>query len=237
MKRRPKHIVIAIPAYTGMVHCGTMRSVLYDTIALINAGEVVRVVDETGNADIARCRAMIVAKFLAQKDATHLVMVDSDVCWEPNGISRLVNSGVDFVCGAYPQRIGDGTKFHMRMLEREQHTLDPVTHLLEVEAMPAGFMCLARGMLERMVDKYPDSKFSFEQCPGGVAWDLFDAYWETDETGLKHKYGEDYSFCRRWRDIGGKVWVAPEISMGHIGNKMWQGRFADGFRAVETKAA
>lgn len=237
MKRKPKNIVIAIPAYTGLIHCGTMRSVLHDTMALVNAGEIVRVVEEVGNADIARCRSMIVAKFLAQPDTTHLVMVDSDVCWEPGGLLKLINYPVQFCAGAYPMRIGDGTKFHLRMMAGDVHSLDAKTGLFEVEAVPAGFMCLARSALEHMVDKYPGTKFSFRECPGGVAHDLFDAYWETDETGLRHKLGEDYSFCKRWRDIGGKIWVDPEIGMGHIGTKMWAGKLSDKFKAPPKVAA
>lgn len=237
MKRRPKHVVVAIPAYTGLVHCGTMRSVLYDVISLVNSGDVVRVVEEVGNADIARCRSMIVAKFLAQKEATHLVMIDSDVCWEPGGLGKLLSAGVDFVAGAYPMRVGDGTQYHLRMMPGEVQSLDDRTGLFEVEAVPAGFMCVTRSMLERMVARYPESKFSFRECPGGVAWDLFEAYWDTDETGLRHKYGEDYSFCRRWRDMGGRVFVDPTISMGHLGTKMWQGRLSDKFAAPERVAA
>lgn len=235
MKIKRKNIVVAIPAYTGLVHCGTMRSVLYDVMALVNAGHQLRVVEEIGNADIARCRSMIVAKFLAQPEATHLVMIDSDVCWEHGGLGRLVDAGVDFVAGAYPMRVGDGTQFHMRMLPREVHTADPKTGLVEVEAVPAGFMCLSRTMLERMVKAYEASKFSFRECPGGVAYDLFDAYWETDSDGLRHKYGEDYSFCKRWRDIGGQVWVDPSISMGHLGTKIWKGRLSDCFVAPPAK--
>lgn len=229
MKRKPSNIIIALPAYTGLVHCGTMRSLLYDVAALMNAGHAVRVVEEIGNADIARCRSMIVAKFLAQPQATHLVMVDTDVAWEPGGLVRLIEAGVDFVAGAYPMRIGDGTQFHLRMLPQQVHTADPRTGLVEVEAVPAGFMCLRRSVLEQMREHYADSKFSFAECPGGVAWDLFEAYWETDADGLRHKYGEDYSFCKRWRDIGGKVWVDPSISMGHLGTKIWKGRLADCF--------
>jgi hypothetical protein len=92
-------------------------------------------------------------------------------------------------------------------------------------------------MLERMRDHHPESKFSFRECPGGVAWDLFEAYWETDENGLRHKYGEDYSFCKRWRDMGGRVWVDPTISMGHLGTKIWKGRLADCFVAPPKEQA
>lgn len=236
MKRKPKNIVISIPAYTGMVHCGTMRSVVYDLMALVNSGDTVRLVEEIGNADIARCRSMIVAKFLAS-DATHLVMIDSDLAWEPGGLVRLVNANVDFVGGAYPMRVGDGTQFHLRMKKRDVQTIDPVTGLLEVEAVPTGFICMRRAMLERMVQHYPDSKFATEHCPKGYAWDLFDAYWEQEEGGLRQKLGEDYSFCRRWRDMGGQIWVDPSISMGHLGTKIWKGRLADCFREPEASAA
>lgn len=236
MKSKPMNIVLAIPAYTGQVHCGTMRSVVYDLMALVNAGHTVRLVEEIGNADIARCRAMIVAKFL-NSDASHLVMIDSDVCWEPGGLVRLVSHPVQFCAGSYPKRLGDRPQFDLRMLKRDVQTMDPKTGLLEVEGVPAGFICMKRSMLESMVKHYADMKFSFEQCPNGVAWDLFDSFWETDADGSRTKYGEDYSFCKRWRAMGGSVWVDPSISMGHLGTKIWQGRLSDAFRAPEAAAA
>lgn len=231
-----KHVIIAIPAYEGTVHCGTMHAIVYDVAALLQRGDHVQVTSDIGNADIARCRAGIVAKFLASK-ATHLVMVDSDVSWQPGAILKLVDAGVEFVAGAYPKRVGE-REFHLLMRPGEVQSLDVNTGLLEVEGVPAGFVCLTRAALERLVKGYPETRFSFRELPGGVAHDLFDAYWLTDETGLRHKLGEDYSFCRRWRDLGGKVWVDPSIGMGHTGLKTWAGRLADEFRAVpETEAA
>lgn len=234
--KRQKHIVVAIPCYTGVVHVGMMRSLMHDLVALISRGDIVQVAEEVGNADISNCRAMIVAKFLANKAATHLVMIDDDVCWEAHGLKRLVDANLDFVCGAYPRRMGDDIRYHIHLKDGQQ-SLDPTTQLLEVEAMPAGFMCLSRSMLERMVQHYADMKFSFPQSPNGYAWDLFDGYWTKDETGMRHKFGEDYAFCKRWRDIGGKIWVDPMISMGHLGTKMWSGRFADSFRPAPVEVA
>ena len=235
-KYKPKNVVVALPCYTGQLHVGTHRSLLHDMMRMFERGDSVMPMEECGNADISLCRAMIVAKFLAKKEATHLIMVDSDVCWEGGGMLALVDAGVDIVCGAYPRRLGgDHPSFHMLLKSEGVQTLDPVTKLLEVEAMPAGFMCLTRSMLLRMIEQYPESKISFEQCPGGVAWDLFDGLRFTDETGLPHKYGEDYSFCKRWTRMGGKVWLNPFISMGHLGTKLWQGRLSDGFKALEAE--
>jgi hypothetical protein len=77
-------------------------------------------------------------------------------------------------------------------------------------------------MLEKMVAQYPDSEFYCETAPDKKAWALFADY----RIG-KHKMGEDYAFCKRWTDMGGKVWIDPEIKMGHVGYKTFNGHIGD----------
>ena len=72
------HIMIAIPAYTGVVHMATMRSILADTIELVKRGDTFTLVDDIGNALIADSRGVIATRFL-ESDADCLVFVDSDV--------------------------------------------------------------------------------------------------------------------------------------------------------------
>ena len=36
---------------------------------------------------------------------------------------------------------------------------------------------------------------------------------------------EDYAFCDRWREIGGQLWVYPDIEFTHTGNKSFTGNF------------
>ena len=62
------------------------------------------------------------------------------------------------------------------------------------------------------------------ECKTEQFYPLFDYIYSEE---LKYKFGEDYSFCIRWRDIGGQVWVDPEIEMGHIGLKCFQGHFGN----------
>jgi len=45
-----------MPAYTGVVHMGTMRSLMTDCITLIKRGDRFTFVDDVGNALIADCR-------------------------------------------------------------------------------------------------------------------------------------------------------------------------------------
>ena len=36
---------------------------------------------------------------------------------------------------------------------------------------------------------------------------------------------EDYAFCRRWRDIGGKVFIDINSKLDHQGQHVWRGNF------------
>ncbi len=219
----PKHIWIAIPAYTGQIHLGTMRSIMTDTLALDARGDVVTVFDECGNALLADARAVMVAKFL-ESDATDLVFVDADVCWEAGALLKLVDAPVDCVAGIYPQR-KDPITYSVQWLDKKELWADPGTGLIEVAGVPAGFMRMSRSMLERMVAHYPETEFYVENLPDHKAYGLFESW----RDGVM-KFGEDYSFCRRWREMGGQVWMAPEIKLGHCGFKTFYGTIGDWLR-------
>jgi hypothetical protein len=39
----------------------------------------------------------------------------------------------------------------------------------------------------------------------------------------KRYLSEDYTFSRRWQDIGGEIWLDPSISLNHYGSFNFQG--------------
>jgi hypothetical protein len=41
---------------------------------------------------------------------------------------------------------------------------------------------------------------------------------------------EDYAFCRRWRDIGGKIWVDLHCKLLHLGQHNFRGDLAESLR-------
>jgi hypothetical protein len=41
---------------------------------------------------------------------------------------------------------------------------------------------------------------------------------EIDESSNDLLLSEDFYFCKRWRDIGGKLFVAPWVRLTHSGN-------------------
>ena len=42
---------------------------------------------------------------------------------------------------------------------------------------------------------------------------------------------EDYAFCRRWRDMGGKIWVDLDCKLMHLGQHLFGGDLAESLRA------
>lgn len=226
-ERVQRHVWFAIPAYTGQVHLGTMRSIIADMLAFADRGDKVTIFDESGNAMIGDCRGLIVAKFL-ESDGTDLIFIDSDVAWEAGALLKLVDQPRDFVAAIYPQRKDPISYCVQWIQERAELWADPETGLLEVAGVPAGCMKLSRAMLEKMVATYPETAFFCAEAPNETVHDLFGAY--RDPADARIKYGEDYSFCRRWRDLGGTIWADPEIKMGHVGYKTFMGSLGEFLR-------
>jgi hypothetical protein len=216
------HVMIAIPAYTGVVHMSTMRSLMSDTIELVKRGDTFTLVDDIGNALIADSRGVIATRFW-ESDADCLVFVDSDVSWQAGALLKLVDAPVDLCAGVYPAR-RDPITYPLHYLDKPELWADPETGLLEVKSVATGFMKLSRACIGKMIEAYPDKHYYTAERDKQF-YPLFDHIFEDG-----YKWGEDYSFCIRWRKIGGQVWIDPEIFMGHVGYKIFQGHLGNWLR-------
>jgi hypothetical protein len=214
------HIMIAMPAYTGVVHMGTMRCLFTDLTTLIKRGDTYTFVDDIGNALIADSRSITATKFFEESDCDQLIFIDNDVSWEAGALLKLIDAPEDVVAGIYPRR-KDPIEYAVHYLEKEELWANPETGLLEVKAVPTGFMKISRNCIAKLIEAFPESH-RYEADSEKRFYPLFDHIFEDD-----YKWGEDYSFCIRWRKIGGKVWIDPEMHMGHTGHKMFQGHLGN----------
>jgi len=166
---------------------------------------------------VMQARNTVVAAFLASA-ATDLVFIDSDIGWRPEDLGRLLSHDVPLVAATY-RRKADEVSFTIQF-EDGTARRDRASGLLSVRRVGAGFLRLRRDCLERMVAAYPQLRFQ----PPPVSGDpnpraaLFDTSLSADEF-----VGEDYTFCDRWRAIGGVVWVDPEIRLRHVGGGGYSG--------------
>src|SRR5580700_10877529 len=105
------NLVVATPCFGGQI------SVVY-AASLMKLQKLVRsyrdfnikMLFKDGDALITRARASLVAQFLDDPSATHLLFIDADIGFEPNQVLRLINCGADVCAAVYPIKRIDWSK-------------------------------------------------------------------------------------------------------------------------------
>jgi hypothetical protein len=169
-------------------------------------------------SDISIARARIIGAFL-HSTATHLFMIDDDQAWNPMDFVKFLLAGRDFMAAASVRKVTPSS-FAVNITDDYGRPL-PI-HVdergyIEASNVGAAFVCLTRACVERMVEAYR-GELAFDAAEGREEYALF------NPMILNRRYlGEDYSFCQRWRTIGGKVWVDPTVDLRHVGVSVWSG--------------
>lgn len=214
-----RHLFVALPAYSGQIWVPTMQSLFHSLWAL--QGTRIELFPILFEAMIGQTRSRLLSHFLAS-GATDMLFVDADLMWGAPAIERILSHPVDIVAGDYPRR-SEPICYSTRLLPKEGggwNTDRTATGLIEVEGVPTGFMRITQGAAARMVAAYPEQEFNDKELSGGKGCYLFDHALRDGQL-----WGEDYSFCRRFRAIGGKVFVDPSIVIQHFGFKPYAGNY------------
>jgi hypothetical protein len=229
------HIVVATPCFGGLVTQGYMLSTT-NLLLLGNQMGFAVSVDLLGyDSLITRSRNTLVAQFMDRPDATHLMFVDADITFQPAQVLRMACFAQDVVAGMYPLKVRDWSAEAIgRVRAGESLQTAPLRYLgtpcegdaretqdgfVTGEYAGTGFMLIRRAALRRMMDAYPELAFEAAhdratQAPSEHRYALFDCM---IEPGTRHYLSEDYAFCRRWRDLGGRLWLDTRSPLVHTG--------------------
>ena len=233
------HVLVATPCYGGQVSQRYMQCVF----ALLRSGEAlgIEVSLELLGYDslIPRARNTLVATFLDHPSATHLLFVDADIGFETAHVARLLAFDKPVVAGAYPLKLID---WNPEAVARAQAGEDLQTAPIRYVGAPCegaerkvsdgfvtalyagtGFMLIQRAALMGMIAAYPETRYlavHSQARPSLNQYALFDTMIDP-ETG--EYLSEDYAFCRRWRAMGGEVWLDMQSRLIHIGPHEFMG--------------
>lgn len=218
-KLQKSHVHFATPCYGGNIMEGCFSSYLrYSMLAMKH--DIPFSIDTMVNESlVCRARNNLVAKFLANPDATHLMFVDADIAWEPESVMRLVLHDKGVVCGAYPMKT-EPIRYVLNILEGAQHH-DP---LYEVSTSGTGFMLIKREIIENLIKAMPELKYKDSLNLGEKYEPHMYALFDTiiDENG--HYLSEDWTFCKRVREVLGKpIWIDTGIKLDHLGTHRFRG--------------
>jgi hypothetical protein len=234
-------IFIATPCFGGVVSQSYMLSVIR-LMSHAKSAEFDVTLSMLGyDALISRARSTLVAAFLDNPVTTHLLFVDADIGFEPQQVERLLRFDKDFTGALYPLKSIDWDFIPQRCVEGGetigQAALSYVgTFSPEAERkregdfvtgiyVGGGFQMIRRSVLEKMIAAYPETHFTrvhslpmsgsrSEMVQSSNLFALFDCIIDPD-TGAY--LSEDYSFCRRWRQIGGEIWIDIASKLTHTG--------------------
>lgn len=202
-------ICVAVPVYDGKLHVETVRSLLAEQSVAIWCGDAFQIRFVTGNAGIIQARNQLAHEFM-ESDFDRLVFLDADITFHPGSLVRLAHKSEDVVGGCYRFKM-NAECYPIRFLPDPDNRglWSNPEGLIEVESIPTGFLAISRKVFQAFRESYPDRlqthfdhvSFSYFQMPfrDGV------------------QYGEDYFFCKEWRELGGKVFLDPEIELTHWG--------------------
>ncbi|MGA8212223.1 MAG: hypothetical protein WB799_01420 [Candidatus Sulfotelmatobacter sp.] len=234
-------ILVATPCFGGMVSQNYMLSVIRLMSYAKTSEFDVSLTMLGSDALISRARSTLVAAFLDNPAATHLLFVDADISFEPQQVERLLRFDKDFTGALYPLKSMDWDLVPQRCVGRGENLRQAAlsyigTFLPEAERKQAGdfvtglyagggFQLIRRSALERMIAAYPEARFSrVHDLPmSGSRRDvvrssnlfaLFDCIIDPENGAY---LSEDYSFCLRWRRIGGEIWIDAASKLNHCG--------------------
>lgn len=190
-------VCVGIPSIDGKVCAQTVDSLLAEQLLASQQGVHILVQWQIGCSLIGLARNRLARAFLDIPQAKCLVMVDADISWKAGELARLAQM---------PQQV-IGATYRAKRDKEQWHVFGeavPVGDLYRVDGLPGGFLKIDRSAFEAITpQRYADE--------AGKVWaDYF-------PTGFHDGrfYGEDYGFCRLWREMGGDVWLDPSIRLRH----------------------
>jgi hypothetical protein len=239
-------VVVATPCYGGLVTHVYLHSLLKLTSFVGRRAFSVGLLTSAHDSLITRSRNALVKSFLDTPGATHLLFVDADIGFEPEAVQRLLAFDQEVVAGMYPLKVVDWGRMAavLRPGMTERMAREAGAHFVGVPCRGAdreerdgfvtadyagtGFMMIQRRALERLIEAHPETRYRTMQTypappldGGGAPYhSLFDCTIDP-ETGTY--LSEDFTFCRRFRKLGGKVWLDTESRLRHVGSLEFSG--------------
>jgi hypothetical protein len=198
--------------------------------------------DTTENESLVhRARNISVARFMQKAtQATHFLFIDADVHFEPEAVMRLLSSGHDVSCAVYPKKVimweqaaaaissgKDINKAAAALVMNFKYANSQVVNgFVEVLDGPTGFLMIKREVIERMYAQYPE--LNCKNDHQNRDFDDYCAVFDCMIDPVTRRYlSEDYAFCRRWQQMGGKIYADVTTTLGHVGNLRFIGKLED----------
>jgi hypothetical protein len=245
---RKERLFIATPCYGGQLTEAYFRSTIR-LLTFCNQHQIPVAFGTIANESlVTRARNVLVAYFL-QSNFTRLMFIDADIEFQVEDVIKLIAHDKEVVVGAYPkkgvnwQRIRESVRtshdsfddrqiasfgsdyaINFKFINRDAKQIAIENGLIRLHDGATGFMMIKREVIDKMIEAYPELKYNNDLNTPKELDPHFYAFFDTMIDPKDKRYlSEDYTFSRRWQDIGGEIWLDPSISLNHYGSFNFQG--------------
>ena len=216
-----RKVIIATPAHNETVHVGFMDSLIQTIRMSIDKKIDIYPIQVCGDALVQRARKDLIAMAI-ETNCDDIIFIDSDQQWNPEWIFKLLDYPVDVVGGAVVKKC-DIPMFNVKILPTS--SVDQSTGLMEIESLGTGFLRIINAAMIAVSNESQEYKDSNKTCKMVFNIEIVDG----------ELISEDNVFCKKWRKLGGKVFVDPTMTCRHIGLKKWEGSFINVFNQLTNK--
>jgi len=216
------HLFIGVPTYRG-IQCPQFLDSLEVLSLALKAGGIGFTFNMLkGSCYVQSARNDLVDTFL-KSDSTHLLFLDDDISYSPESVLELLALDVDVVAGIYPMKT-DEERYPV-VVYTDDNGVPALAEngCIKAFGLPTGFILIRREVFSKIKKEYPQYAYTDVQHgkPNTEKHDFF-------PQGVKggRWWGEDYAFCNLWRDMGGELWVYPNIDFVHYSaDKEYRGNY------------
>lgn len=191
-----------------------------------NSQHQIVVYHEIGCSSLVLVRNRHIARFLQDPqyaDCEYFCSLDSDLVLHNHGkgqdnlFDMMVNDGVDFTGGVYRLKAQHHPcNWPCASLPMDEQRIPYRCGLIEMMWLSGGCWLVARAALQNMWDAYYTELLDNTREMGDMVC-LFNPL-IIELAGGKHKMlTEDWAFCHRWRQLGGRIWCNSAIRLSHTG--------------------
>ncbi len=195
-------VLIGTPCYDNVVHLCYMQTII-ETMSILVESNIQNEWYVTGGSLVEMARNRIAAKVINDPSFTHLLFIDSDMGFTPESFANLMMHADLPVIGMVSPYRRFPIEYNTLGMGEE---VRPGVHVCK--AIGTGISLIRREVLEKIAEKSPS------YADGGrLTYQIFN-------TGVKagRFRGEDYNFCEKWTEIGGKIYALTDCEVVHRGN-------------------
>jgi hypothetical protein len=185
---------------------------------------------------ITRARNGLTELFL-RTDSDYLLFIDADQGFSSQGVCQMIDEDLDVLGAPVPmkginwERVRTAAKEDKPDLKKftsiynvnltDEHKKELLANPgkpVEVLYVGSGLMLIKRSVFETMmphVEKYKTDQTGIGDIE---KWSEIYNFWYTGvDPDSQRLLSEDYQFCQLWKNLGGKIHLAPYVKVTHAG--------------------